>query len=84
MRKFLGVAALATAMSLTAAAQAQYLIIGNDEKVAFDDGKQVLSFFGTTRCRVSAFASAAIASAGWCNIELVRNSGVKVLAMSAK
>lgn len=43
MRKFLGVAALATAMSLTAAAQAQYLIIGNDEKVAFDDGKQVLS-----------------------------------------
>jgi DNA-binding beta-propeller fold protein YncE len=30
-------------MSLTAAAQAQYLIIGNDEKVAFDDGKQVLS-----------------------------------------
>jgi DNA-binding beta-propeller fold protein YncE len=37
------VAALATAMSLTAAAQAQYLIIGNDEKVAFDDGKQVLS-----------------------------------------
>jgi len=43
MRKFLGVAALATAMSLTAAAQAQYLIIGNDERVAFDDGKQVLS-----------------------------------------
>jgi len=43
MRKFLGVAALATAMSLTAAAQAQYLIIGNDEKVAFDEGKQVLS-----------------------------------------
>jgi DNA-binding beta-propeller fold protein YncE len=43
MRTFFGAAALAAAMSLAAAAQAQFLIIGNDEKVAFDDGKQVLS-----------------------------------------
>jgi len=42
MQKFLGAAALAAAMSFTAAAQAQFLIIGNDEKVSFDDGKQVL------------------------------------------
>jgi DNA-binding beta-propeller fold protein YncE len=44
MRNLFGAAALAAAMSFTAAAQAQFLIIGNDEKVAFDDnGKQVLS-----------------------------------------
>jgi DNA-binding beta-propeller fold protein YncE len=42
MQRLLGAAALAAAMSFTAAAQAQFLIIGNDEKVAFDDGKQVL------------------------------------------
>jgi len=42
MRTFFGAAALA-AMSFAAAAQAQFLIIGNDEKVSFDDGKQVLS-----------------------------------------
>lgn len=43
MRKFFGAVALAGAMSFTATAQAQFLIIGNDEKVSFDDGKQVLS-----------------------------------------
>src|SRR3974390_702562 len=43
MRTFFGVTALAAAMSFTAAAQAQFLIIGNDEKVSFDDGKQVLN-----------------------------------------
>lgn len=43
MEKFLGAAALAAAMSFSAAAQAQFLIIGNDEKVSFNDGKQVLS-----------------------------------------
>jgi hypothetical protein len=43
MRTFFGATALAAAMSFTAAAQAQFLIIGNDEKVSFDDGKQVLS-----------------------------------------
>lgn len=45
MRKFFGAVALAGAMSFTATAQAQFLIIGNDEKVSFDDGKQVLSAF---------------------------------------
>jgi DNA-binding beta-propeller fold protein YncE len=43
MRTFFGATALAAAMSFTAAAQAQFLIVGNDEKVSFDDGKQVLS-----------------------------------------
>jgi DNA-binding beta-propeller fold protein YncE len=43
MRKFFGAAVLAAAMGFTAVAQAQYLIIGNDEKVNFVDGKQVLS-----------------------------------------
>lgn len=43
MRTFFGATALAAAMSFTAAAQAQFLIIGSDEKVSFDDGKQVLS-----------------------------------------
>src|SRR5215471_15698206 len=42
MRTFFGATALAAAMSFTAAAQAQFLIIGNDEKVSFDEGKQVL------------------------------------------
>jgi hypothetical protein len=32
MQKFFGAAALAAAMSFSAAAQAQFLIIGNDEK----------------------------------------------------
>jgi len=36
---FFGAAALAAALSFSAAAQAQYLIIGNDEKLAFKDGK---------------------------------------------
>jgi DNA-binding beta-propeller fold protein YncE len=36
-------AALAAMIGFSAAAQAQYLIIGNDEKAAFDDGKTVLS-----------------------------------------
>jgi len=43
MGTFFGATALAAAMSFATAAQAQFLIIGNDEKVSFDDGKQVLS-----------------------------------------
>jgi YVTN family beta-propeller protein len=43
MRKLLSAAALAAAMSVTTAAQAQYLIVGNDEKLIFKDGKPVLS-----------------------------------------
>ena len=43
MREFLSAAALAAAMSVTTAAQAQYLIVGNDEKVVFKDGKPILS-----------------------------------------
>ena len=46
MRTTLGVMAFAAAMSFTAAAQAQYLIVGNDEKLAFKDGKPVLSLPG--------------------------------------
>src|SRR5215469_16446379 len=46
MRTALGVVAFAAAMSFTAAAQAQYLIVGNDEKLAFKDGKPVLSLPG--------------------------------------
>jgi hypothetical protein len=42
MRKILSAAALAVAMSTTAT-QAQYLIVGNDEKLIFKDGKPVLS-----------------------------------------
>jgi DNA-binding beta-propeller fold protein YncE len=38
--------AFAAAMSFTAAAQAQYLIVGNDEKLIFKDGKPVLSLPG--------------------------------------
>jgi DNA-binding beta-propeller fold protein YncE len=36
-------ATLAAVMGFAATAQAQYLIVGNDEKVAFNDGKPVLS-----------------------------------------
>ena len=43
MRTILGVVAFAAAMSFTAVAQAQYLIVGNDEKLIFKDGKPVLS-----------------------------------------
>ena len=43
MRGILGAATLAAMMGFAAVAQAQYLIIGNDEKVGFDDGKPVLS-----------------------------------------
>jgi DNA-binding beta-propeller fold protein YncE len=43
MRKLLSAAALAAAMSVTTVAQAQYLIVGNDEKLIFKDGKPVLS-----------------------------------------
>ena len=43
MRIFFGAAALAAGMGFAAAGQAQFLVIGNDEKVTFDDGKQVLS-----------------------------------------
>jgi YVTN family beta-propeller protein len=46
MRTTLGAAAFAAAMSFTAAAQAQYLIVGNDEKLIFKDGKPVLSLPG--------------------------------------
>ena len=42
MRKLFGVAAL-VASCFTASAQAQYLVIGNDEKLVFKDGKPVLS-----------------------------------------
>ena len=43
MPRILAAAILAAAMSFAAASQAQYLIIGNDEKVALNDGKPVLS-----------------------------------------
>jgi len=43
MPRILGAAALAAVMGFAAAAQAQYLIVGNDEKYAFNDGKPVLS-----------------------------------------
>src|SRR5215469_6417731 len=43
MRKFLSAAALVAAISVTTTAQAQYLIVGNDEKVVFKDGKPVWS-----------------------------------------
>jgi DNA-binding beta-propeller fold protein YncE len=43
MRKILGAAALAATLSVAIAAQAQYLIVGNDEKLVFKDGKPVLS-----------------------------------------
>jgi DNA-binding beta-propeller fold protein YncE len=43
MTKILAAATLTAVMGFAAAAQAQYLIIGNDEKVAFKDGKPVLS-----------------------------------------
>src|SRR5215467_6964449 len=43
MRAILRTAMVAAAMSFTAAAQAQYLIVGNDEKLVFKDGKPVLS-----------------------------------------
>jgi len=43
MRAILSTAMLAAAMSFTAAAQAQYLIVGNDEKLIFKDGKPVLA-----------------------------------------
>jgi hypothetical protein len=32
---------VAAAMGFAATAQAQYLVVGNDEKVAFNDGKPV-------------------------------------------
>ncbi|MGN6748377.1 MAG: hypothetical protein ACTHJS_07265 [Xanthobacteraceae bacterium] len=46
MQKFFGAAAFAVAMSFAAAAQAQFLIIGNDEKLIFKDGKPALSLPG--------------------------------------
>jgi DNA-binding beta-propeller fold protein YncE len=46
MPRILAAATLAAAMGFAATAQAQYLIIGNDEKVAFKDGKPVLSLPG--------------------------------------
>ena len=47
MQKILGAAVLVAAISVTALAQAQYLIVGNDEKLVFKDGKPVLSPPGT-------------------------------------
>jgi len=41
--RLLAAATLAAVMGFAATAQAQYLIVGNDEKVAFNDGKPVLS-----------------------------------------
>jgi len=46
MQKFFGAAVFAAAMSVTAVAQAQFLIIGNDEKLIFKDGKPALSLPG--------------------------------------
>jgi DNA-binding beta-propeller fold protein YncE len=46
MAKILATATLIAVMGFTSAAQAQYLIVGNDEKVAFNDGKPVLSLPG--------------------------------------
>jgi DNA-binding beta-propeller fold protein YncE len=46
MQKILSAAVLAAVLSFTAVAQAQYLIVGNDEKLAFKDGKPVLSLPG--------------------------------------
>jgi DNA-binding beta-propeller fold protein YncE len=43
MPRILAAAMLAAAMSFAASSQAQYLVIGNDEKVAFNDGKPVWS-----------------------------------------
>ena len=43
MSRILAAAALAAVMGSAAAAQAQYLIVGNDEKLVFNDGKAVLS-----------------------------------------
>ena len=43
MPRLLAAATLAAVMGFAATAQAQYLIVGNDEKVAFNDGKPVLS-----------------------------------------
>jgi DNA-binding beta-propeller fold protein YncE len=43
MPRILTAAALATAMGFSAATQAQYLIIGNDEKLAFVEGKPVIT-----------------------------------------
>jgi len=56
MRAILSTVMLAAAMSFTAAAQAQYLIVGNDEKVVFKDGKPVMAngnpntLISSTRC----------------------------------
>ncbi len=46
MSKFLSATSVAFVMSFAASAQAQYLIIGNDEKLVFNDGKPVLSLPG--------------------------------------
>ena len=43
MPRILAAATLAAVMGFAATAQAQYLIVGNDEKVAFNDGKPVLN-----------------------------------------
>src|SRR5258708_26522230 len=43
MRRILAAATLAATMGLAATAQRQYLIVGNDDKVALTEGKPVLS-----------------------------------------
>ena len=43
MLRIFAAATLAAVMGFAATARAQYLIVGNDEKVAFNDGKPVLS-----------------------------------------
>ena len=47
MSRILAVALLGAVASFATAAQAQYLVIGNDEKISFDDGKSVLHPSGT-------------------------------------
>jgi hypothetical protein len=46
MLRILAAAALTAMMGFTATARAQYLIVGNDEKIVFKDGKPVLSLPG--------------------------------------
>jgi DNA-binding beta-propeller fold protein YncE len=46
MLRILAAAALTAMMAFAATARAQYLIVGNDEKIVFKDGKPVLSLPG--------------------------------------
>jgi hypothetical protein len=49
MRKIFGAAILAAAMGFTAVAQAQYLIVGNDEKVNFSMASKCSAHLARTR-----------------------------------